>query len=389
MVTPMQLGFSAARPRVTFVGPVQVINGLGVSARGYVSALTQCGATVHVEPWIYGFEAVNKLDAHFNASGRGDINIIHLNLDLLSSEGGLLNKQPLAGIMGDGRYNILIPYWELASLRPEWLPIIEQFDEIWCASKFMQKAFGAVCRRPVNLLRPMIAQAAQTEGENVLNRFGLELERFSFFYAADTGSTFGRKNPKLLWRSYLEEFSESEGAACILKLHYAYAEDPRVKELVSMADGRKDMRLVLESLSVEEMATLQRSANCYVSPHRSEGLGLTVIEAMLAGQPVIATPYGGAADFVSSETAFPIEYFLTEVGPGNGPYQQRFIWAEPNSMSLRRRMREVFTDQAHSRTIAEAGQAWVHKAFGLETAAALGIALDRVAGMRRVEVLQT
>src|SRR5215831_6201276 len=41
---------------VNFIGPIEYLNGLGTSARGYVSALTHADIPTNVLPWRIGFE---------------------------------------------------------------------------------------------------------------------------------------------------------------------------------------------------------------------------------------------------------------------------------------------------------------------------------------------
>ena len=50
------------------------------------------------------------------------------------------------------------------------------------------------------------------------------------------------------------------------------------------------------------MMALFASADCYVSLHRSEGLGLGMVQAMYLGKPVIATGYSGNLEFMNSGT---------------------------------------------------------------------------------------
>ena len=47
---------------------------------------------------------------------------------------------------------------------------------------------------------------------------------------------------------------------------------------------------------------MMAACDCYVSLHRSEGLGLTMAEAMAVGKPVVATAWSGNLDFMSDET---------------------------------------------------------------------------------------
>jgi len=46
----------------------------------------------------------------------------------------------------------------------------------------------------------------------------------------------------------------------------------------------------------------------YVSPHRSEGIGMSIVEAMGRGKPVVATGYGGNTEFMRSSFSEMIPY---------------------------------------------------------------------------------
>ena len=80
------------------------------------------------------------------------------------------------------------------------------------------------------------------------------------------------------------------------------------------------------------------SCDCYVSLHRSEGLGLTMAEAMALGKPVIATGYSGNRRLhdgrrtaISSTTRWaPCRAGCRSVSGQGSP------WAEPRSRSRRR-----------------------------------------------------
>jgi glycosyltransferase involved in cell wall biosynthesis len=46
-------------------------------------------------------------------------------------------------------------------------------------------------------------------------------------------------------------------------------------------------------MSRDEVWELHRRGDCLVSPHRAEGWGYSIQEAMAVGTPVIATGYSG------------------------------------------------------------------------------------------------
>lgn len=353
------------RPGVNFIGPVEFLNGVSISARGYASGLMQADIGLNVIPWRPGFDRLQRIDnVQYPSRGLQSINLIHLNLDLLSTA-RLLDLPPLAEIASSKRYNIAIIYWELTALADEWHAVMHRFDEIWCASSFIARSVSAVCARPVRVVRPLLSHLASVKKYD-RSYFGLPTDRFIFFYAADAGSILGRKNPKGFIDAYIQEFSPDEGTCCLVKIHYSDPNNPEIRELLSVAEKRKDVIFIRRLFDDDEMNDLFQAIDCYVSPHRSEGLGLTILEAMNAGKPVIATPYGGVSDFVTQETAFLIEYRLSEVGDGNAPYPPHFVWAEPFLDSIRANMRTVFSNPAQASTIAAAGQAFSTQLFSAD-----------------------
>ena len=350
---------------INLVGPVGFINGVSISARGYASCIMKAGIPLNVIPWSQGFERLRSTPVQYPSIDKQIINLVHLNLDLLTV-GGFLDRSPLDEIVVPSRYNIAIIYWELSALLPEWHAVLHRFDEIWCASTFMAKSVSAVTKRPVRVVRPMLDRK-KVALTRTRQDFGLAEDRYVFFYAADAGSILGRKNPKALIDAYIEEFGPDDGACCLVKIHYSNVESPEIREILSIAEQRPDVIFMDRLLEDDEMHDLFQLIDCYVSPHRSEGLGLTILEAMDAGKPVIATPYGGAADFVTSESAWPLDYKLTEVGNGNLPYPAQYLWADPSIASLRQAMRALFADRKLAEELGRKGRTYAHDLFSVET----------------------
>lgn len=351
-------------PGVNLVGPVEFINGVGVSSRGYAKSLEHAGIALNVVPWRKGFERLNRVDVKFPESGLQPINLIHLNLDLLAAE-RLLDRGILAELTNADRYNICVPYWELSELPPVWHETLDRFDEVWCASSFMADAVSKAFSGTVRVIRPALEW--QTASRDYSRKeFLLPEGKFIFFYTADIGSIMGRKNPMALLRAYVEEFQQEEGACCLIKINYANRSSTEVRELINLSKQRPDVIFMDKLLEEHRMRALFDQIDCYVSPHRSEGLGLTILEAMHASKPVIATPYGGVTDFVMPETAFPLDFRIVPVGEGNFPYPPDYVWAEPSIASLRKSMRQVFLDRKNAQETASRGREFVDALFSLE-----------------------
>jgi glycosyltransferase involved in cell wall biosynthesis len=351
---------------VNFIGPVEFVNGLATSARGYAETLGETGVRLNVIPWRDGFERLERAaEFPFGSGALEPINIVHLNLDVIAER--LHGNGPLPKFVSPCRYNIVVPYWELATVVPDHAAVFRAFDEVWCASSFMASAIAQATDRTVRVVRPMlVAPDAAPSGSAPVS---LPPERFVFFYTADAGSILGRKNPRALLDAYLAEFSEEDGACCVIKIHYGSSAGDELKPFFEAAAARSDIIFIDRLLSEDELTSLFSRIDCYVSPHRTEGLGLTVIEAMRAGKPVIATNYGGVTDFVTERTAFPLAYRMVAVGDGNAPYPAAYEWAEPDQASLRQAMRTVMRERELAGRIAAEGRARVCELFSLESTA--------------------
>jgi glycosyltransferase involved in cell wall biosynthesis len=118
--------------------------------------------------------------------------------------------------------------------------------------------------------------------------------------------------------------------------------------------------------SRDEMLSLIRVADCYVSLHRSEGFGLGMAEAMAFGKPVIGTNYSGNTDFLSEQTGFPVAYTLRPVEDGEYIFAAGQSWAEPDEDAAAAAMRTVFFDPDERTRRASAGRALVEARYSRE-----------------------
>jgi glycosyltransferase involved in cell wall biosynthesis len=233
----------------------------------------------------------------------------------------------------------------------------------------MAAAISKVFPGPVHVVRPALQLGSWTHSRTRKD-FGLPEDRYVFFYTCDAGSVLGRKNPHALLNAFRDEFREDEGALCVIRVIYGEHNRDGVDQIRAMTGNRSDIVVMDELWSEEELRDFFAVIDCYVSPHRSEGLGLTIIDAMAAGKPVIATPYGGCADIVRADTALPLDYRIVPVGDGNQPYPPDAIWADPSVASIRAQMRKAFDHRHEAQDIGQRGNAEVRRLFGFEPAAA-------------------
>ncbi len=90
-----------------------------------------------------------------------------------------------------------------------------------------------------------------------------------------------------------------------------------------------NIQLLTRTIPDDQIQDLFACCDCFVSPHRSEGFGLNIAQAMAHEKPVIVTGYSGNMDFTSAENSFLIDYDLVSAHSDSGPYRANFVWADP------------------------------------------------------------
>ena len=346
---------------VDLYGPFDLVTGLGESSRGYARALQQAGVPVHLTSLSAMYPGLAAFDPGLSSDARRfPLVIAHVNAD--STDAFLWR---FGGELTGARARIGVWFWELAALHSDWILNTLRYDEIWVASRFGQRAVAAVTNVPVEVVPPPVVAPLAGDGAAARRRLGIPDEDFVFLYVFDYSSYVDRKNPFCLVDAFVDEFKDRGGVWLVLKVTHAHPDDAGFRRLQQAASSRDDLLLVTDVLSPGDLGALFAMSDCYVSPHRTEGFGLTVAEAMLSGCAVIATDYGATTDFVTAETGFPLEYSLVEIDEDRGPYRKGYVWADPSYEHLRSLMREVIVDTPAARVRAAAGRRLIETRYGL------------------------
>ena len=348
----------ATPPGVNWIGPANRASGLGTASRSYLRALGAAGLATRLIPLdkLFGHQALVEHDIP-NTRQDFPITMVHANADLTDAAFDHYGDE-----LARARYRIGLWVWELPAARPEWQAAAARYDEIWVPSTFCQTAFKAITNTPVHILPYPLADlpahnpAADTAATRAATRAAYDLpeDAFVFLYMFDTFSFVDRKNPQCLLDAFEAEFANNPGVILVLKIsyfdnltsNYSAGNGPLLFKLEDMAARLPNLRIITDILGTSDVHNLLAAADCYVSPHRSEGFGLTVAEAMHIGKPVIATDFGGTTDFVEAGVAFPLSYKITELAADRGPYAAGNVWADPSLSHLRDLMRELAANPA-------------------------------------------
>jgi len=108
---------------------------------------------------------------------------------------------------------------------------------------------------------------------------------------------------------------------------------PENTALLTQAIGG-DARISIEDRFTETVDEIYDGAHVLLHPHRAEGYGRHMIEAMQRRLPVIATAYSGCMDWLRPDNALLVDYTLIETRQQEYQYPQGGLWAEPDAQQL-------------------------------------------------------
>lgn len=333
---------------INVIGPLDRVSGLGVSARGYLDGLRRAGFTNLGCRTQHSAFSAQKIIASAESLPPylpdAKINLVHMNGDTLP----VMIKAQGDEFLRD-KYNIAVWYWELPTLPPNCQASMKYFHEFWAPTPFIARALKQSTDKPVRLLPPYLAYLADLKADVHLDT-GLS----HFVYCFDANSIVERKNPGALIDAFLQAFPPADTSARLtLKVTYPNRRLADIDRLYEVATNDPRIQVIDRMMSDASLHGLIGSATAYVSPHRSEGLGLTVIEAMAAGVPVISTPFGGVDTFVTADAASPIDYRLVEIEGDYIPYPRGFVWANPDRDSLASQLLLVHADRSKAKLCAD------------------------------------
>jgi glycosyltransferase involved in cell wall biosynthesis len=325
-------------PGVNVIGFLTAQVGLGTSARALLDALDQARIPRSAVSLPHPFAPDNERRPGKDFEAPYDVNVVCGTPDL-----------PLAVAKDSGneifqdRYNIGLFFWEAQEFRGHIGWGMRFIDEIWASSRYIADAVRPVFDGPVNLFPHPVGFPQIREP---LSRLDLGLPAgFLFLFVFDYTSSFPRKNPLGLVEAFKRAFRSKEEVALAIKSIYGDRRLLERERLWFAATDRPDIILLEGMWPLDRKNALMAACDCYVSLHRSEGLGLTMAEAMILGKPVIATAYSGNIDFMTEENSYWVRYRMTKVGRDVEPYDPEWEWADPDIDHAAELMRHVFENR--------------------------------------------
>jgi glycosyltransferase involved in cell wall biosynthesis len=353
---------------VCYQGPLLDYSGYGEANRHFLAALKAAGVDVVGELLTYSKERADygtlgplvsealKNRAHYQ------IKIMHTTPDEFERL-----KEP-------GKYHIAHFFWETDKIPPVFAEGLNQVNEIWTGSEANAAAIkkGGV-DKPVHIIPQPTETVRQWPEPYLLPDDFKGLKFYSIFEWTD------RKNPETLIRAFYDEFHAGEDVCLLIKTYFRNFNlgnkrmirnaIQRIKD--SMPAGKYPPVFVYYDLmDRQQIMRFHQTGDVYVSAHRGEGWGVPQVEAMLAGNPVISTGYGGVHEYLhDGQDAMLLDYKLVPLrGMSHSShfYTNDQLWADADIDQLRQKMRFAFDNPDKTAKIGTAGQALAVEQFSLE-----------------------
>lgn len=343
---------------VAYQGPLLDYSGYGEANRHFVAALEAAGVSVVGQLVAYSKDRADygtlgpivtkalQTKAHYK------IKVMHTTPDEFER------------LHEPGKYHIAHFFWETDKIPQVFVDGFKHVNEVWTGSQANKDALvKAGVDKPVYIFpQPIETDRVWPE------KYSLpEFDGFLFYSIFEWTD---RKNPEALLRAYYNEFKKSDNVGLLIKTYFRNfnlsnkqmirTAVHKIQQEYGLTDQLPPVFLYTDLMDRQQVMRLHTTGDVYVSAHRGEGWGIPQVEAMLAGNAVISTGYGGVHEYLTDGVdALLLPY---KMQPLKGmEHSARFYstdqrWAEVELADLQQRMRFVYSQRSSGEAIGEMGQ---------------------------------
>lgn len=232
-------------------------------------------------------------------------------------------------------------------LFPQWVDIMSKVKKIWCPSESVKKMFKW------NGVQSDIAVVPHGVDAELYKPLENKTSEGSFVFLSVnswTGEPNDRKGTDLLIKAFDEEF-KGEDVKLLLKISTFFDQKPLgyyqgvIRDLL----GYFNENILINEKYEEEnkLVEFYQKSDCFVAPTRGEGFGLTLINSLACGCPVITTKdnNSGHMDFCKDNPAVLWIKSNGNVAAPESYYAQGNYLANPDIDELKKQMRWAYENR--------------------------------------------
>lgn len=333
-------GPPAQRTAVQFFAPFTSITGLGETSRRLAQAMQDADCDIRYVN-VEQNNSAEKCEPPFplTYATHSCVNIIQTNMDSVP-EFFIRSRELL-----QDSYNVVIPFWELNSPADCHRLGMALVDEIWSASEFIHDCFSIGGTNVKYIGHPARVIPLRPHPSGLGS--GKDRRPFQFLSVFDALSWTSRKNTSAAVEAFRLAFPDNEQVSLTVKTQNAnHVKGERLKEIEKLKvaiDSDRRISFINMTLSDDEQRAMLGNADCLVSLHRAEGLGIDLLDCLYSGIPVVCTNYSGNIDFCKTETAWLVKPHLIPVENNQYCYVNRdHVWADPSVVDSAAAMISVY-----------------------------------------------
>lgn len=266
-----------------------------------------------------------------------------------------------------GRFRIGYWAYELARIPADWVRAAQAFDELWAPSRFVADAMAA------SGVTKQIRIMPHPVGFEIVGHAPASAAPFTVLAMGDFASSAERKNLAGAIAIYTRAFPDpAAGQRLIIKTHSGASSPEAVRTIARLAETRPDISVVDRAMPHADVMQLIGSSHVLLSPHRAEGYGLPLAEALLLGVPVLATSWSGNVDFMGDAPELLIKHAMVPVADPHGVYRMKGAeWADPSDEDAVEKLRALQASEELRRRAVAKAEATLRKQLAAWSATAL------------------
>lgn len=228
--------------------------------------------------------------------------------------------------------------WELERAPPIWARCAQYCDEIWSPSPFASEAIrrsigafvGGFRVVPHAVESDPFRRVPEQERRTARSLLGIAAREYVVGYSFSMTSNFARKNPLGAVAAFARAFPDDKMVRLVLRCKDRNLFRKGWNEIEKASRADKRILLLDSNLPNLSIRSFYSLLDVYLSMHRSEGYGLTIVEAVQAGIPVITNSWGLAPDIAARPEVHTVGYKLISVIDPQGTYSRTCRWADPS-----------------------------------------------------------
>jgi glycosyltransferase involved in cell wall biosynthesis len=203
-------------------------------------------------------------------------------------------------------YSVLIFQWELKNIEQSVISITSIFDKVFTISEFISSGMRKYDRRINSILLPF-----DVDKYNI-KEYRNNINCVKYYYTMDWGSFVSRKNPDVLISAFKKLKLNLHDICLTIKFNNISS-----MELFERYGDLSDygIKFITNRLPHDEYLKFLMYQDILVSPHKSEGFGRVIGEAIMHGHFVVATKYGGVLDYLNSDNSILVRGELKNLLP--------------------------------------------------------------------------